>query len=148
MRSTTGSKWTLLALSLATAALGADPAKDDQDRLQGVWTVTAAEHDGQALDRIKGNTLTVKGGRFTIKTKSAEFTGTFRLDPAKTPKAIDFQHEADVLKDKKWEGIYKLDGDELRICYAEADSGKDRPADFATSEGSGLLLTVLQRGKP
>jgi uncharacterized protein (TIGR03067 family) len=149
MRYLTGSKRALLALTLtAAAAIGADPAKKDEDRLQGVWTVTAAEHDGKALDRIKGNTLTVKGSRFTIKTKSAEFTGTFRLDPGKTPKAIDFQHESDVLRDKKWEGVYKLEGDELRICYAEADSGKDRPVDFVTSEGSGLLLTVLKREKP
>jgi uncharacterized protein (TIGR03067 family) len=132
---------------LAADAPQGDVAKKDQEKLQGTWTVIAAEHEGQPLDRIKGNTLTISGGNFTIKTKTVELKGTYRLDPTRKPKTMDFLHEADFLRDKTWQAIYLLEGDDLKICYAEADSTKDRPTDFVTAEDSGLLLTVLKREK-
>jgi uncharacterized protein (TIGR03067 family) len=140
----------LLVLGLLVAAEGPkeDAAKRDVQKLQGTWTVVSAEREGQPLDRIKGNKLTLKGDRFTIKTKTVELTGTFRLDPAKKPKAMDWMHEADALRDKTWQSIYLLEGGSLKICYAEADSGKDRPTEFATTEGSGLQLVVLKRDEP
>src|SRR4051812_9867312 len=95
-------------LALAAGPAEEDAGKKDRELLQGTWTVVSAEHDGQPLDRIKGNTLTLKGDRFTIKTRTAEFKGTCKLDPTKKPKTIDFLHESDVLKDKTWQGIYSL----------------------------------------
>jgi uncharacterized protein (TIGR03067 family) len=68
--------------------------------------------------------------------------------PGQSPKTLDFQHQEGLLRDKKWEGICKLDGDRLTLCYAEADSGKDRPDEFATREGSCRLLIVVERKKP
>ena len=53
-----------------------------------------------------------------------------------------------MLRDKKWEAIYKWDGDKLTLCYTEADSGKDRPDEFATRDGTHRLLIVLERKKP
>ena len=61
---------------------------------------------------------------------------------------MDFQHDEGILRDKTWQAIYQVDGDDLKICYAEADSGKDRPAAFETVQDSGLLLTILKREKP
>src|SRR5262249_35547445 len=137
-----------VALLLAAAAPKEDAAKKDQEAPQGTWVVVSAEQEGQAFDRIKGGKLVIKGNGFTIQTASGfEMKGTFTLDAAKKPRQIDFQHDEGVLRDKSWKAISRLDGDTLKICYAEADSGKDRPADFATSEGSGLLLTVLERQK-
>ena len=45
-----------------------------------------------------------------------------------------------MLRDKKWEGIYKLEGDKLTVCYTEADAGKHRPEAFATQNGESRLL--------
>jgi uncharacterized protein (TIGR03067 family) len=136
-------------LLLAGDAPKEDAAKKDQDRLQGTWVVVAAERDGRPLDRIKGGKLMIDGNGFVIQTASgAELKGTFMLDPTKKPKAMDLQHDAGLLRDKTWKAIYQVDGGDLKICYAEADSGKDRPTEFTTALGSGFLLTVLKRDKP
>jgi uncharacterized protein (TIGR03067 family) len=88
------------------------------------------------------------GNHFTIRTASgATLKGDLLLDPAKKPKHMNLTHREGALRDKTWQAVYKLDGDELTICYAEADSGKDRRTEFTTAEGSGRLLTVLERQK-
>ena len=108
----------------------------------------SADDARAALDRIKGNQLIVKDNQFTVVTKSAELKGDLTLDPSKSPKRIDFQHQEGQLRDKKWEGIYKLDGDKLTLYYTEADSGKERPHEFATQNGASRLLIVVERKKP
>jgi uncharacterized protein (TIGR03067 family) len=122
--------------------------KKEYQQLQGTWVVTDAERNGQPLDRIKDGTLTVQEQGFVVKTKSGtELKGDLRIDPSKKPKAMDFVHLEGMLKDKTWEAIYEIDGDVLKICYAEADSGKERPKEFKTQQDSGLLLVVLKRNK-
>ena len=127
---------------------GEKAAQQEMKKLQGTWVVVGAERDGTPLDRIKGNKLIVRDNQFTIVTQSAELKGDLTLAPGKSPKAIDFQHQEGMLRDKKWEGIYKLEGDRLTLCYAEADSGKDRPGEFATQAGSSRLLIVVERKQP
>lgn len=85
----------LVALTLCAAAVAADDAaKKDFQRLQGTWTVVAAEKDGEAFDRIKGGKLIVKDMNFTINTASGtEMRGDLRIDPAKKPKHMDFAHQ-------------------------------------------------------
>jgi uncharacterized protein (TIGR03067 family) len=141
---------TLLLLSGSAGLVHADgnAAAQELKKLQGTWVVVEAERDGAPLDRIKGNKLVVKDNQFTVVTPSAELKGDLKLDPDKAPKAIDFYHQEGLLRDKKWEGIYKLDGDKLTLCYAEADSGKDRPDEFTAQEGSNRLLIVVERKKP
>lgn len=140
----------LLLLAGTVLSLHADEkaVKKDLDKLQGAWVVIDAERDGQPLQRIKGNKLVIKGNQFTIVTKCAELKGDLTLDPSKTPRTIDFQHQEGMLLDKSWKGIYKFEDDKLTLCYAEADSGKDRPTEFATEDGSSRLLIVVQRKKP
>ncbi len=55
-----------------------DAAKKDFQRLQGTWTVVAAEKDGEPLDRIKGGKLIVKDVNFTINTASGRKSDTPR----------------------------------------------------------------------
>ena|SRR5687767_48747 len=115
---------------------------------QGTWMVVATEKDGQPLDRLKGGTLVIKDQDFTITTASgSELKGGLRLDPSKKPMTMDLAHTEGLLQEKTWQAIYELGGDDLKMCYAEADSNKGRPSEFATARGSGLLLVTLKREK-
>jgi hypothetical protein len=40
-------------------------------------------------------------------------------------------------------GIYEVDGDTTKFCYAE----KERPTDFTTAAGSGRTLSTWKRDK-
>ena len=141
---------TACALAFATFATARDEeaAKKELKALQGSWKVVAAEQDGDPLDRIVGGTLTIKDNNFAIKTvDKVELKGDLTLDPAKAPKHINFAHQDGPLKDKKWEGIYELKDDVLKLCYAEADSDKERPTEFKTLKKSRLLLIEMKREK-
>jgi uncharacterized protein (TIGR03067 family) len=138
----------LIALAVVGSVAADDAVKKDFEKLQGVWVVTAAEQDGKALDRLQGGKLTVKDQNFHVKTASGtEMKGDLTLDPAKKPKHIDWFHQEGLLREKTWQGIYELEGDDLKICYAEADSGKDRPDEFKTEADSKRLLVILKREK-
>ncbi len=133
---------------LATAAPPEDKSKNEIKALQGTWVVVAAEQEGQPLDRIKGGKLLIHGENFTIYTKSGtEMKGDLRIEPFKKPKTMDLTHQEGLLRDKTWQAIYSLDGDELKICYVDPDAKKDRPGDFTTAPDSARLLVVLQREK-
>ena len=137
-----------LALVTFTARADEDAAKKDLKVLAGTWKVVAAEHDGDSLDRIIDGVMVIKENNFHIKTKSGtELKGDLILNPTKAPKHIDYVHQDGPLKDKKWEGIYELKGDTLKICYAEADSEKERPIEFKTLKDSKLLYLELTREK-
>ena len=137
----------LLGLMLA-GGVRADTAEKEFPKLHGTWIVVSAEKDGQAFDRITGGKLVVKDQNFAIVTKNGtEMKGDLVLAPGKKPKHIDFTHQEGLLRDKTWQGVYELDGDELKLCYAEADTNKDRPTEFKTAQDSGLLLIVMKRKK-
>lgn len=138
----------LVGLAVVGSVAAEDAAKKDFEKLQGVWVVTGAEQDGKALNRLQGGKLTVKDQNFHVKTAGGtEMKGNLSLDPAKKPKHIDWLHQEGLLREKTWQGIYELDGDDLKICYAEADSGKDRPDEFKTEADSKRLLVILKREK-
>ena len=138
----------VLALAPFASARADDDTKKELKALQGTWKVVAAEQDGDPLDRIIGGTLTIKDNNFTIKTAGGtEMKGDLTLNPSKKPKHIDLAHQEGLLKDKTWQGIYELKDDTLKLCYAEADSEKERPSEFKTLKKSRLLLIEMKREK-
>ena len=143
----------LVGCALAFAALASGraeegEAKKDLKALQGKWVVVAAEQDGDPLDRVVGGTMVVKDNNFHITTKGGtELKGDLILNPAKKPKHIDLAHQDGPLKDKTWQGIYELKDDTLKLCYAEADSEKERPTEFKTLKKSRLMYFELKREK-
>jgi uncharacterized protein (TIGR03067 family) len=68
------------------------------------------------------------------------------LDPTKTPKAIDFEITSGTYKGVVYLGIYELDGDTLRICFAMPDRPV-RPTEFTAGKGSVRALSELKREK-
>ncbi len=128
---------TALLLFIPALGAGAEPV-DDQAKFQGSWRVQSLVVGGQTV-KDTNVVLTFAGDRLTRKAGDAMAEATFKLDPAKDPKTIDFRPEggATVL------GIYKLDGDTLTMCV-----GEERPAQFASVAGSKTGLMVLKREKP
>ena len=71
---------------------------------------------------------------------------TCLLDPTKKPKTIDMKVTKGPDRGKTNSGIYLLDGDNLKTCFAYAKKG--RPSEFATKANSDLALIVLKRARP
>src|SRR5262245_29896837 len=102
----------LLLLLLATGA----PAQD-AGVIQGAWTVASAERDGSPPREVAGHRLTLSGDTFTIQHEGHTlFRGTYTTEGSRKPASIDFRNTEGTVKGKTWKGIYRLDGDQLRIC--------------------------------
>jgi uncharacterized protein (TIGR03067 family) len=133
---------------LAPAGKGAEPDKDLK-ALEGTWQVESAKMDGQEFsgDDVADSRLVVQGDRYKQQEKDqVKEDGVIKLDPAQSPKAIDLRIMSGDDKGKTQLGIYKLDGDTLTVCLAKAGD-KDRPKEFATKQGSGVLRIVFKRKK-
>src|SRR5205823_203292 len=48
-------------------------------------------------------------------------------------------------KNKRWLGIYELDGDNLRLCLPEIEPFDRRPTEFKAEKGSNLKVLKLKR---
>jgi uncharacterized protein (TIGR03067 family) len=147
-RLTSAMCWLILGTGLVLAF--APPAEDAQKQLQGTWTATQAERDGQAADDVVGHRLSLTGTRFQIQSADGKplYAGTVRVDPSATPAAIDFAHTEGALKGKTWQGIYALDDDTLTVCDNAPNLDRGRPAAFEATRGSGYVLITFTRATP
>jgi uncharacterized protein (TIGR03067 family) len=136
-------------------------ATKDLELLKGTWNIDSMEWGGKGMPKdlmtgykfvFDGNKLTWEGA-LGIHSKSGKITAIgdgvypceFKLDPGQDPKQIDV-----TMKLQKGErtllGIYKIDGDTLKICYFTTSTGR-RPIEFASKEGVRTSLIVLTRAK-
>lgn len=140
----------LLAGVLLSAGAGADDAAKELEKLQGTWTVTIVELDGKpATDEQKKRVsqLVVKGDKYTILVDGKKIDGgTLKVDPAKKPKVMDATPEEGPLKGKALAGVYELEGDDMKVCFAQPD--KDRPTELKTKAGTLQILFSYKRVKP
>jgi uncharacterized protein (TIGR03067 family) len=121
--------------------------KNDLDLLQGTWTVSELEADGQKMPAAMLQTaqIVIDGNRFTSTGMGAVYAGTIVLDASANPPHITMNFDAGPEKGNANLGIYKLDRSKLRICLATR--GSVRPSKFATEPGTGFALETLVRGK-
>jgi uncharacterized protein (TIGR03067 family) len=143
----------IFALALLLAA--DDPkgaAKKDLEKLQGTWTTVSLKYNGKDFNSegkgklrfgFKGDQATVEASD-EIKREYAKVN--FKLEPGTKPCCVDMTIAAGTQKDAVIEGIYELKGDEFKLCAKVF--GKERPAEFASPEGSSIVLLVLRRDKP
>ena len=135
-----------LAFGLLIAAAAPKKDANDQDRLQGTWTLIAGEADGKALpeNELAGGRLVLKGDDYMVTLAGkGTVTGTQTLDTAKNPRQIDIRDASGSNSGKACFGIYELEGDEFRVAFAS--SGKPRPTNFATTADSGQWMHVWHR---
>ncbi len=125
--------------------------------LEGGWMLVAKEDDGRTKTFPDGNgvTLSIDGDEFALmieqeglfggqQKSGTHLTGKWKPVPrADKAAGIDLLYAEE--KDKAWkQGIFKLEGDLLTICWGE----KERPTDFTTKPGSGKTVNVFNRLVP
>ncbi len=153
----------ILALYLALAATAArapmaladDPAASkaadaDLKALQGTWECVALEREGNETppENLKGSLAVYEGNRLTLYRDGDPYRlGLVTLNPAAKPKAaINTWDLNGPYADRTLPGIYSIEGDTLKLCYAHA--GEDRPTEFTTKSGPGFLCLTYKRKKP
>jgi uncharacterized protein (TIGR03067 family) len=122
---------------------------DEMKKLQGTWKQIAYEKDGvqDPLDEEGWEPkVTFTGDTFvvTLADGSTPIKGTFKLDPTRQPKAVDWTDTFGEDEGKTFLAIYSLEGDRLIFCAA--DAGQERPTEFTTRPGQ--VLRVSQREMP
>jgi uncharacterized protein (TIGR03067 family) len=139
-----------LLAALAVGLIGADNKEDavkkEMKKQEGDWVLVSSFSDGKKLpaEVVKAMRRTIKGNKFTV-TRMGETvaSGTFTVDPTKKPKTIDVKRATGPDKDKPMLGIYELDGDNYKVCFAPP--GKERPTKFFSKAGTGHVLSVWKR---
>ena len=126
-----------------------DAITEEMKKFQGTWKQIAYERDGvtEPLDEqgweprvtFTGNTFVV-----TLADGSIPIKGTYKLDPARDPKAVDWTDAIGEDAGKTLLAIYSLEGDRLVFCAAYP--GKERPTEFRTQPGQ--VLRVSRREMP
>lgn len=117
-------------------------------KFQGNWTFESSEAGGKAIpaDDLKGVIVSFEGDKHTVK-KGDEViqVGTQKLDPSKSPKAIDVTMTEGPSKGAVMLGIYEFNGDTLKVCFDP--EGKKRPTEFESPAGSTYFVNVHKRVK-
>ena len=136
--------------SLAVAQrLPAVAGATDAHTLVGTWRVVSIEANGTASRPEDARKLTVvntgDGGWKIFSEGRMLAKGTNELLPWSVPKGIDFvvTETADGADTRRHQGIYELEQDTRRICFAAPDAA--RPTAFAAPPGSGNVLVTLER---
>jgi uncharacterized protein (TIGR03067 family) len=126
-----------------------DGTKDDLENMKGDWTLVFTETNGKKLtaENFKEFTRKVTGNTYSVTIETEEgvqtIGGKIKLDPTKSPKAIDVEITEGQAKGQTFRGIYKFEDDTQVICLAGPD--KERPTKFDAKEGT---VIVWKRAKP
>jgi uncharacterized protein (TIGR03067 family) len=139
-----------MVLVLLTAALlgGGGPAPTDLDRLQGTWVLVSMETEGHDVPAAEFKNLTASYEQNRVVLRDGDRVrrrGLVTLDPGRKPKAINTWDQDGPYEDQTVPGIYELDGDTLKLCFARP--GQERPKEFTTKSGTAFLFCVYKKHK-
>jgi len=126
-----------------------EPASREITKHQGTWLASSFRRDGQQTPQEIVRTITRTGVNDHVvwKRNGKSFAGTAMvLDPRQSPMSIDVIADGGPSRGKRVLGIYRLDGNRLTICMADAD--QPRPKDFTAEKGSLQTLMTFIREKP
>lgn len=140
-----------IVLYVGVSPLASADEKDDEwNKLMGDWEAISIQINGVNLpaDMVKHYRYTITKGKMVRKYgRDWAFSPELAtIDLTKQPKEIDF--EPTTGWDRKGhvdKSIYEFSGDTLKIAFGEP--GKERPAKFASPEGSHSFYVVLRKVK-
>jgi len=139
----------VIALLVLVRAAGAEEAgRKELALLEGEWSMVSGEANGLSMPKetVQTGRRVAKDGQTTITLGGrVYFKAKFNIDPTKKPKTIDYAMTEGPTKGKTHLGIYELEGDTVKFCFAAP--GKDRPTEFTAKEGSQRTLSVWKREK-
>jgi uncharacterized protein (TIGR03067 family) len=144
---------TWLVAGFASVLIAADSpkgeAKKDLDRIQGSWVVASGESGGTAIpnEDAKATRFVIKGDKYIYTIPDYREEGTLKVDSSKQPKAIDVKIDEGQNQGETQLGIYDLNKDTLKLCFARPGKGTKRPKDFSTNADNEQLLLILKREK-
>jgi uncharacterized protein (TIGR03067 family) len=153
-RSTMGYLFTaFLFTAIGTIASFADDkaeaVKKEQKQLEGTWKVVSVEVNGNKATEEDARKLTVVNGPdgiWCLRSDGIEISkGTNVLDPAKSPKTIDFTPTNGEGAGSLYVGIYELGEKTRKLCFAPP--GKERPTEFKSTPDSEHILVLFEREK-
>jgi uncharacterized protein (TIGR03067 family) len=150
----------LLVAFLLLAGLGSpdasgdppgDAFKKELKAMAGTWRPISAENNGYqaSAEDLKGILwFRDADGKWTARRgdKNVVEWAVKKIDATKNPKTIDMEITAGPYKGVVYQGIYELDGDTLRICFALPDRDV-RPTEFSASKGTIRALSEFKREK-
>lgn len=130
----------LLTTRLGVAQDTAKTTDAELKRLAGEWRVVAAERDGAPAE--SRTVVRFAGAKATLSDPGTGLPAlelVVALDPAATPPRMDLTNP----QGRTQKGIYKLNGDTLRVV-SQADPAGPRPAAFGTAKGDGRVMYTYQ----
>lgn len=138
------------AMVFTAASLAQEPADKEREKLVGVWVGWAVKGKGENPERmgVKIELIitkdTIKGIGFQTGDRTDLGEGAFTINAAKAPFHLDGDKKLANPKRKEfWQGIYELDGDNLKWCVGR----KNRPAEFDGKDDAFLLILKRQPKK-
>jgi uncharacterized protein (TIGR03067 family) len=136
------------AISGGSGVLADDKAavEEETKQFQGHWTLESSVTGGQDIprDQLHGFVLIYEGDKHTLTYGDKVIqVGTQKIDPSKSPKAIDVTITGGPSKGKVMLGIYEIDGATLKVCFDP--EGKERPTGFKSAPGSRNFVNVHKR---
>ena len=137
-----------LVLTLIGTVAAQDANKKEMSLLEGEWSMVSGQADGQPMPKqfVDTGKRVAKDGEVTITIGGQTFfKAKFTIDATKKTKTIDYVMTEGFTKGKTQLGIYELDADTVKFCFAAP--GKERPTDFTAKEGSQQTFSVWKRDK-
>jgi uncharacterized protein (TIGR03067 family) len=126
-------------------------AKKELEKLQGTWELVEVVHGGKQVPKeaLAGGKAVITGDQMTLaESANDNEPRKFRivLKPDLNPKGID-TIALNRDNDHTSPGIYRLDGDTLKICSPNVKEIKERPTEFKAGEGSRLVILTMKKVK-
>jgi uncharacterized protein (TIGR03067 family) len=125
-----------------------DPPAAELAEFQGTWVMVSMETEGHEVpaEDIKDSFAVYEGNRLTLRAgERVRRRGIVTVDPARRPRAINTWDQDGPFEDQTVPGIYALEGDTLKLCFARP--GQERPKEFTTKSGTAFLFCVYKRVK-
>jgi uncharacterized protein (TIGR03067 family) len=138
-----------LLCTLGLSAFGGSRARADEKKdvekelkkFQGTWTFESVEAGGKKLpaDQFRGMTVTFEGDKYSVRAGgNVVEAAALKLDPSKTPKALDSTVTEGPNKGRVYLAVYEISGDTLKVCFDP--EGKQRPTEFKGESGAQTLV--------